>query len=121
MDAAVYLSLRPCMGILQANPFVECTCFSTGICSDLPSLANGMISYSAGSTNNRPINTLATFSCNPGYTLTGGGLFKHCTSEGSWSGSTPVCQRKWNGLWIILLLSDSEPIFQQVSALTYPR
>ena len=92
---------------------------SPGICSDLPSLTNGMISYSDGSPDNRQVGTLAIHSCNLGYTLNGESLFRICKSEGEWSGSDYiVCQRKWNGLWTIILMSL--PISLQVSALTYP-
>ncbi len=37
-----------------------------GVCSDLPVPTNGMITYSDGSTNNRPVDTSATHSCNNG-------------------------------------------------------
>ncbi len=97
--------------------FVEFTRLSTGICSDLPSLTNGMISYRDGSSDIRPVNSVATYTCDTGYTLNGNTI-KTCGSDGVWSGSTPVCQRKWNGMPTIHLLS--EPISLQVSALTYP-
>ncbi|XP_064386674.1 sushi, von Willebrand factor type A, EGF and pentraxin domain-containing protein 1-like [Halichondria panicea] len=71
------------------------------ICSDLPSLTNGMISYSgAGSTNNRPVDTVATFSCDTGYTLNGGAT-KTCGSDGMWSGLDPVCQRICSDLLLL--------------------
>ena len=81
------------------HSFFECTLFSTGICSDLPFLlTNGMISYDdAGSTNNRPVDTVAIFSCDAGYTLNEDAT-KTCGSDGMWSGLDPVCQRKWNGM-----------------------
>ncbi|XP_064386107.1 E-selectin-like [Halichondria panicea] len=59
-------------------------------CPELPTLANGMIMYSAGSTHSRPISSSATHSCNTGYTLTGDAT-RICVS-GVWSGSPPVCQ-----------------------------
>ncbi len=66
-------------------------------CSDLPSLANGNIDYGgAGSPNNRPVNTVATYTCVTGYTLTGGSNTRTCGSDGVWSGFAPVCHRKWN-------------------------
>ncbi len=86
-------------------------------CSDLPSLANGDIDYGgAGSPDNRPVNTVATYTCVTGYTLKGD--TRTCGSDGVWSGSAPVCRRKWNGLCTVCLLSVSSPI--QVTALTYP-
>ncbi len=61
------------------------------ICSDLPSLHNGAISYNGGSTDIRPINTIATHSCNTGYTLNGDSV-RVCQNDRTWSGSTPTCQ-----------------------------
>ena len=83
--------------------FFECTLFSTGICSDLPLLTNGMIFYSGtGSANKRTVDTVAIFSCDTGYTLNGGAT-KTCESDGMWSGLDPVCQRKWNGMWTFFI------------------
>ncbi|XP_064386166.1 uncharacterized protein LOC135334779 [Halichondria panicea] len=71
-------------------------------CPDLPSLTNGMIMYSAGSPDNRPLGSSAVYSCNTNYTLTGdtltaaGGTMitrpRVCVSGGRWSGSAPTCQ-----------------------------
>ena len=76
--------------------FVECIVSHTVNCPDLPSLTNGMIMYSGGSTNSRPIDSSATHSCNTGYTLIGGTTTRVCVSGGIWSGSPPTCQGKWN-------------------------
>ncbi len=71
-----------------------CTCFCTGICFDVTSLMNGMISYSGDeSPDNRPVATMATYTCNPNYTLNGGSI-RTCGSDGVWSGSPPMCLRK---------------------------
>ena len=52
--------------------------------------------YSAGSTNNIPFLSNAVYSCNTGYTLTGGtlngGTTRVCVGGGSWNGSPPTCQ-----------------------------
>ncbi len=61
------------------------------ICSDL-NLTNGDIVYKAGSPDNRPLSSSATYSCNPGYTLTGGSTKVVCVSGGRWNGSPPTCQ-----------------------------
>ncbi len=66
----------------------------SGTCSDLPPLMNGGISYEAGLTDSRPINSIATFICVTGYTLTGGSSTRTCESDGRWSGLAPTCQRK---------------------------
>ena len=70
----------------------------SGPCSDFPRLMNGDITYTDGLVDSRPINTIATFTCDTGYTLSGGIINRTCGSDGVWSGSAPVCQRKWNGL-----------------------
>ncbi len=63
-------------------------------CSDLIAPTNGMIGYNnMGTASQRPVNTMATYTCNPGYTLNGGST-RTCGSDGVWSGSTPTCQRK---------------------------
>ncbi len=82
--------------------FVECIVSHTADCPDVPSLDNGIIMYSAGSTNNRPFISNAVHSCNPGYTLTGGAT-RVCTSSRRWTGSPPTCQRKWYVLSVLLL------------------
>ncbi len=75
--------------------YVECVPVPIVItCSDLILLTNGDIVYTAGSTNSRPVDTVATYTCNTGYTLNGG-TTRTCESDGVWSGSTPTCQRKW--------------------------
>ncbi|XP_064386053.1 sushi, von Willebrand factor type A, EGF and pentraxin domain-containing protein 1-like [Halichondria panicea] len=61
------------------------------LCSDL-TLTNGNIVYSAGSPGNRLIFSTAIYSCNPGYTLTGGSTRVVCVIGGIWSGSTPNCE-----------------------------
>ncbi len=95
------------------NVYVECVPFTIVItCSDLPSLTNGVVDYGAGSTNNRPVDTVATYSCNPGYTFNGGST-RTCEIDGNngmWSGSAPTCQRKCNGHCAVCLLSASTPI-----------
>ena len=87
--------------------FVECIVSHTANCPELPSLTNGMIMYSAGSTNNRPFLTNAVYSCNPGYTLTGGnfsvGTTRVCVSGGIWDGSPPTCQRKYRIEFVLFI------------------
>ncbi len=61
------------------------------ICSDLPSLLNGAICYNGGSTDIRPLNTIATHSCNTGYTLNGDSV-RVCQNDRTWNGSPPTCQ-----------------------------
>ncbi len=86
------------------NVYVQCVPVPIVTCSDLPSLTNGDIDYGgAGSTNSRPVDTVATYTCVTGYTLTGD-TTRTCRSDGVWSGFTPVCQSKWNELCTVCLL-----------------
>ena len=70
-----------------------CFNFNTeiAVCSNL-TLINGNITYNAGSPDSRPIGTTATYTCNTGYTLTGGTTTRVCVTGGNWNGSTPTCQ-----------------------------
>ena len=79
------------------NVYVECICSHIVItCFDLSSLVNGNVHYGgAGSPGSRPVDTVVTYNCNTGFTLTGGST-RTCGSDGMWSGSAPTCQRKWN-------------------------
>ncbi len=72
-------------------------------CSDLSSLTNGMIMYSAGSPGNRPFLASATYTCNTGYTLTGGETTRVCASGGIWSGSPSTCQGEFHSLFNMCL------------------
>ena len=53
-----------------------------------------MIGYNIETASPRPVDTMATYICDTGYTLNGE-TTRTCGSDGVWSGSTPVCQRKW--------------------------
>ena len=100
--------------------YVECVPVPIVItCSDLPSLANGDIDYGGGGfPDSRQVDTVATYTCNPGYTLNGiSSTTRTCGSDEVWSGFAPTCERKWNGLCTVCLLSVSSPI--QLTALTY--
>ncbi len=83
------------------NVYVECVPVPIVTCSALISLTNGDIDYGGGSPDNRPVDTVATYTCNPGYTLIGDST-RTCGSDGVWSGSDPICQRKLNGLCTVV-------------------
>ncbi len=68
---------------------------------------NGGISYTDGLADSRPINTIAIFACDNGYTLTGGGL-RACQNDGTWSGTTPTCQGEFH-----YILTVASPFFIQ--------
>ena len=57
-------------------------------CGTLTNPANGHVSHTAGTTYGRR----ATYSCNTGYNLVGGGT-RTCQATRVWSGSAPTCQR----------------------------
>ncbi len=83
-----------CLGKEWLNVYVECVPVPIVICSDLPSLEFGDIDYGdAGPMDNRPVDTVATYTCDTGYTLNGG-TTRTCGSDGVWSGSAPTCQCK---------------------------
>ena len=56
-------------------------------CGTLTNVANGQVNYTTGTT----LGQTATYSCNPGYNLVGGGT-RTCQATGVWSGSAPTCQ-----------------------------
>ena len=79
--------------------FVECIYVKStisGPCFDLPPLMNGVITYTDGLVDSRPINTIATYTCVNGYTVTVGGSFRVCQNDGTWSGTAPTCQGKFH-------------------------
>ena len=59
-------------------------------CSDLSEVVNGRISYNSGSSNRRSVNTVATYSCNSGFSLKGGEK-RTCEVDSDWSGTAPTC------------------------------
>ena len=66
------------------------------ICSALPVVENGMITYSSDTTEPYDYETTATYQCDSGYELTGGDTVRTCTDDGSspvgrWNGTAPIC------------------------------
>ena len=57
-------------------------------CGSLDNPGNGVVSFTATT-----YNSVATYSCNTGYTLTGDDM-RTCQSSGVWSGSEPTCTGK---------------------------
>ena len=73
-------------------------------CEPLQPIANGMISYSIPGTPNHPLGTVATYVCNPGFSLdfTGGGSeMRTCVDdgdgdeEGVFDRQAPTCVSKF--------------------------
>ncbi len=61
-----------------------------GACPDLTALQNGVISYNTVSANGyRRVTTVATYSCDTGFDLTGTSM-RTCSVSG-WDGNEPTC------------------------------
>ena len=72
---------------------------STAVCPELPAIINGMISYSPDMMAPYSVDTVATYTCNDGYVLTGGIEMRTCRDNGdgtggSFDGTAPTCERK---------------------------
>ena len=55
------------------------------------SLSNGMVTYST-SDDPPPVGTVATYSCDTGYELSGA-MTRNCVAVSGWSATLPVCNR----------------------------
>ena len=62
-------------------------------CPLLDSPDNGMISCSLGGDGVLSYEDTCFYTCNTGYELTNSNT-RTCQSDGSWSGSAPMCRRK---------------------------
>ncbi len=74
---------------------------STTTCTDLMFPTSGMIAYNMETMNARPLNTVATYTCITGYTVTGG-MTRNCGAGGMWSGTNPTCTRKYTHILLFL-------------------
>ena len=89
----VGVSTRQCQsgGVWSDTPP---TCGSVD-CGEVQAINNGKFLYSRGTA----VSSVATYSCNPGYTLVGTAA-RTCQPNGMWSASAPVCQGQcwcsWN-------------------------
>ena len=80
-----------------------------------------MISYNMGTASPRPVDTVATYTCNPGYTLNGGTTTRTCGSDGVWSGLDldQTCERKWNELFNVYKFMLNDILLFQELVLIY--
>ncbi len=89
-----YSHLFPAVGQWSISSFL--TVIDPNLmCPELrPAPMNGELSYNSvdGETNNRVVNTVATYTCNPGYMLTGEAT-RLCLANAKWSGSEQTCPR----------------------------
>ena len=60
-------------------------------CSNLTNPTNGTIGYNMGTASHRPVGTVATYTCDTGYTLNGG-TTRACVNGWIWSGSAVNCE-----------------------------
>ena len=83
--------------IIEQNMYVSCYILYSFIaidCGDLSAPSNGHISITATT-----FGSVATYSCDLGYTLDGS-TSRICQSNGQWSGSQPSCSGEWSLLII---------------------
>ena len=67
------------------------------LCPGLTPIENGVIIYSSTTPGPHQLRTMATYSCNPGFGLSGGDSTRTCGGDGSsptgvWSGTPPTCE-----------------------------
>ncbi|HJL00732.1 MAG TPA: EGF domain-containing protein [Polyangiaceae bacterium LLY-WYZ-15_(1-7)] len=55
-------------------------------CGSLPSPTNGSVSFSSTT-----FGSIASYSCDSGFMMTGGDVARTCQAEGTWSGNAPMC------------------------------
>ena len=65
-------------------------------CGALDNPANGEVFLT-----NTTFNSVATYSCNTGYNLTGDNM-RTCLETGFWSGSDPTCSSKYGDIYIYI-------------------
>ena len=58
-------------------------------CGTPRSLTNGQTSYTSTT-----VESIVTYTCDPGYMMTAGNSSRRCQSVGLWSGNLPTCTRK---------------------------
>ena len=82
---------------LEINSLILCTICVAITCLELPAPVNGQISYAVDMFVPFDYSTVAIYSCDTGYGLSGGDLTRSCEGDdssttGSWSGSQPTCE-----------------------------
>ena len=61
------------------------------MCEALPPIANGRVTELDSSLG---VGSIATYTCDNGYSPTGGDTQRVCTENGVWTGQEPSCARK---------------------------
>ncbi len=70
-----------------------CISFTAVECPALQPIPNGAITYGPDTIAPFDEGTVATHSCNDGFTLGAGSEVRTCLAGGRWSGFIPVCRR----------------------------
>ncbi len=89
------------------------------MCPPLPTITNGMISYSPDVTPGYDLGTEATYTCVTGYTLTGD-VTRTCQANGTWSWTALTCESTFSPLVIHLYCAFIKFYFLQLSAQLFP-
>ena len=85
--------------------YVSLLSLYTVLCSNLPALTNGVISYSTTAISGSrpwPVDTVATHTCDSGFALSGNEQ-RTCQSSGEWNGSAPTCVGKVYPIYLIFI------------------
>ena len=96
------------------------------MCPDLPGPTNGRVTFSTDSLAPFTLNTVATYSCDEGYGLSGGSTTRTCgpnavntDPEGTWSGSAPTCEGEYSMYVSTALHALHSNSLTQISAYSY--
>ena len=83
-----------CISVLETQLSQICVSneFTVVTCPVLSNPPNGVVQHSSG------VEYLSTaqYTCNTGFTRSSGDMERMCQSDGTWSGSEPVCIRESN-------------------------
>ncbi len=86
-----------CVNTVFCVPIINVFTRTVVTCPDLPAPDNGQISFAVDMFAPFAYLTVAIYTCNPGYGLSGGGLTRTCggddsSTTGEWSGTAPSCE-----------------------------
>ena len=94
---------------MNAYLIIFIMCFLLVSCPSLSDPSNGLINCSLGDDGVPSYEDTCSFTCNTGYELTGSES-RTCQSDGSWSGSTAMCNKgEYNLLAICTKVCSHSP------------
>ena len=82
-------------------------CLLLASCQSLSDPSNGMMNCSLGDDGVSSYEDTCSFTCNTGYELTGSES-RTCQSDGSWSGSSTMCNRGEYNVMSVIKTHDIE-------------